>query len=420
MSVNHLNRRHFLSSAAATAFAARASLLMPDGAKEPNEFGVGLLLGSLLGDAMGGPLEFAKEEQRKGNVVAARQWNKSTRLDADSISEIAGNAKLMSYEKVRPDPAAYGQWIEKAPAGTITDDTRWKIILIRAIRAANTKSKQLSQAHIAKAILDFRPKVNQPTDAATQKLLDEGLREYRYAANWVLRKRDPKVALPLDRLWAGIPNCSGQMMLLPLAIRHAGNPEAAYRNSFELNFIDSAGAKDIASMIVAALASVLGKETESLSAEERWETIFKTLRTLDPLRFKKVPFAGRPLDKWLQLVDSIVEKANGSPAKAYRLLETEGKPVYFWDAHFTLVVALTLLKLCKYDPMCSLALAIDFGHDTDSYAQLIGAFAGAVYGPEAFPNGMRSKLKKRLKEDYDENVTQWSTLLSMKGNSANE
>jgi len=257
-------------------------------------------------------------------------------------------------------------------------------------------------------------------NSATKKLLDEGLREYRYAANWILGERDPKVALPLDRLWAGIPNCSGQMMLLPLAIQYAGDPEAAYRKSFELNFIDSAGAKDIASMLVAALSSVLQKETHSLSVERRWETIHQTLTTLDPLRFRNIPFAGRPLDKWLRLVDSIVEKANGRPAVAYRLLETEAKPVYFWDAHFTLVVALTLLKLCKYDPMCSLALAIDFGHDTDSYAQLIGALAGAVHGPQFFPEEMCSNLRKRLKEDYDEDVNQWTTLLSKAKRSANK
>ncbi|MEM9646752.1 MAG: ADP-ribosylglycohydrolase family protein, partial [Planctomycetota bacterium] len=382
-------------------------------ANPKNDRAVGLLLGSLLGDAIGGPLEFATEEMRRGRVVGARRWNPSRRLDADTIAEISKGATLMAYDRVRPDVAPYGPWVANAPAGTLTDDSRWKVILIRAMRAASEgRTNELTRAHVAEAICEFRPRTDRAPDAGTQRLIDEGLREYRYAANWVLGKRDPQVALPLDRLWAGIPNCSGQMMLLPLAIKHAGHPEAAYRESFELNFIDSAGAKDIASVLVAALASVLGEEAESMTADQRWDKAFTTMKTLDPLRHKEVPFAGRPLDKWLRLVESILKKADGRPAVAYQLLETEAKPVYFWDAHFTMVVALVLIKLCHDDAMCSLAMAIDFGHDTDSYAQLIGAFCGAIHGSNVFPEGMRHTLEKQLKDDYGENVNEWSSFLA--------
>ena len=407
-----LNRRQFVFASAMSGVAVRRLVTVGSSLRIDDDLAYGLLIGSLLGDAMGGPLEFATNENRKGNVVGARQWAETRRLEESTIAEIASKTTLMSYEKVRPEPAAYGPWLPHAPAGTITDDSRWKIILIRAIRdAQDSGSKRLTQDDIARQICKFRPKANRAPDEATQKLIDEGLHEYRLAANWILGKRDPKVALPLDRLWAGIPNCSGQMMLLPLAIRHAGDPEAAYRESFELNFIDSAGAKDIASAIVAGLASVLGTAKDD-SDQQRWQRLVNTMQSVDPFRFNEVPFAGRPLNKWLKLVDSIIERAKGRPAVAYRLLETEGKPVYFWDAHFTLVVALTLLKLSDYDAMCSLALAIDFGHDTDSYAQLIGAFSGAVLGKDAFPQEMCQILNKRLKEDYGEDVTQWSSLFS--------
>ena len=138
------------------------------------------------------------------------------------------------------------------------------------------------------------------------------------------------------------------------------------------------------------------------------------MRSVDPFRFTKVPFIGRPLDKWLDLVDSIVERAGGRPSVAYRLLESDGKPVYFWDAHFTLVVALTLLKISNYNAMCAMHLAIDFGHDTDSYAQLIGAIAGAIHGVGVFPGEMRRVVGERLQEDYDEDVQDWLNLLSQR------
>ena len=136
------------------------------------------------------------------------------------------------------------------------------------------------------------------------------------------------------------------------------------------------------------------------------------MRTIDPFRLKDVPFAGRPLHKWLDLADSIVERANGRPSVAYKLLETDGKPVYYWDAHFTLLVAVTLLKLSRYNGLCALHLAIDFGHDTDSYAQLIGAMAGAVEGANVFPNEMRETVAVRLQADYGEEVADWVNLLS--------
>lgn len=410
-----LTRRQFMYAASASVAGSKIIGLPTNG---PAEFAqtrprsVGLLIGSLLGDAMGGPLEFADEDKRKGNVVGARGWDPSKKLKRETVAEIANRASLMSYEKVRPGVAAYGPWIERAPAGTLTDDSRWKIVLIRAIQMAKLESKPLSRIHIARAILNFRPVSNQVPDAKTLQLVEEGLREYRYAANWMLGERDEKIALPLARLWAGIPNCSGQMMMLPLAIRYAGDSEKAYRQSYALNFVDSAPAKDIASVIVAALASVLGDSANGWSIDKRWDTIYQTMKMLDPFRLKKVPFAGRPLDKWLKIIDEIVEQANGRPAEAYRLLETKAKPEFFWDAHFKIIVALTLLRICDHNPMCALALAIDFGHDTDSYAQLIGAFAGAVYGPEAFPVEMRETVIKRLKAEYDEDVQQWVELLS--------
>ncbi|MEM9367983.1 MAG: ADP-ribosylglycohydrolase family protein [Planctomycetota bacterium] len=375
----------------------------------------GLLWGTLLGDAMGGPLEFAAPEKRSGRVVDCRAWPKSKRLDHTTLDEVRGQATLMSYEDVRPDTAAYGQWTSKSPAGTLTDDSRLKIILIRAFRrAAKAGSEIPRQEDIAREILDFTPYPNHSPDKPTAKLLEEGMREYRYAARWILGERGRPKAFPLERLWAGVPNCSGQMMLLPLALWFAGQPEQAYDASYFLNFVDAPEAKDITSAIIAGLASVLGQDMNSATHQQRWAKIEDTMRSLDPFRYRDVPFVGRPMEQWLDLSDSILERAEGRPAVAYRLLETEGKPVYFWDSHFTLLVAFTLLKLTDCDAMASLSLAIDFGHDTDSYAQLIGAIAGAVSGTEVFPAMMRETVAARLRHDFDEEVDDWMRLLTTK------
>ena len=52
-------------------------------------------------------------------------------------------------------------------------------------------------------------------------------------------------------------------------------------------------------------------------------------------------------------------------------------------------------------------LSIEWGWDHDSYAQLLGAFIGAIYGPYIFKEDMRAVVTKRLKADYDEDIDEW-------------
>ena len=413
-----IQRRKFLVNSVASMLAIGSSLAThrrtTDGSGKSDsavERIRGMLLGTLIGDAMGGPLEFAKPEARKRHVADCRSWPDSKRLDDQSIAELESFAELKGYAPVRPESAAYGPWVKNAPAGTMTDDSRLKIVLIRALRRASKNDESLSVEGLATAVLEFKPLVDQPPDDAASELLREGMAEYRFAANWLLGERDPKVALPLDRLWGGISNCSGQMMMLPLAAKYAGNPDLAYRQCFGLDFIDASTAKDIAAAIVAGMSCVLGPEADSLSIEERWRQLEATMLSTDPFRLNEVPFVGRPLKKWLDLANSIADRADGRPKRAYELLQAEGKPVYYWDAHFTLLVSMVMLKLTEYRPMAALGLALDFGHDTDSYTQLIGALIGAVCGPDVFAEKMQKMIERRLMMDFGEDISQWIELL---------
>ena len=56
-------------------------------------------------------------------------------------------------------------------------------------------------------------------------------------------------------------------------------------------------------------------------------------------------------------------------------------------------------------------LSIDFGHDTDSYAQVLGAMAGAVHGLDIFPMSMADAVESRLLADYGESVDSWVATL---------
>ncbi|MEL6104834.1 MAG: ADP-ribosylglycohydrolase family protein [Planctomycetota bacterium] len=406
----HLNRRLFAFASAASLSVAMDGIAA--GRTDTSRL-EGMLIGSLIGDALGGPIEFLSTDRVREVMPGARGWNKAKRLDAETIAELADSLAMESYETLRPTTAPYGPWKRNAPRGTITDDSRHKIVLMRAIQAMlRGQRSEFSAEDLARAFIAFRPRLKGTLDDELTTLVEQGLREYRFAARWLLGERDPDMALPVERLWAGISNCSGQMALLPLAGIFAGEPEQAYRATYRVDFIDAPIARDIVSAINAGLAAALGSGSDDQSMLERWTLLLDTMRETDPLRMRDVPFAGRPLDRWLDLSDSIASRADGRPAKAYELLETEGKPVYWWDAHFTLLVPLTMLKLCRFNPLAAMHLTLDFGHDTDSYAQVLGALAGAVHGKDIFPESMRTAVSERLTADYGESIDDWMNTLN--------
>lgn len=406
------DRRHFLANmtAAIGATSTWPSLLFA-GDDSASTRAAAMLMGSLIGDALGGPLEFLSPDRVRGIMPDARSWEADQVLDHSARRLLAGSLRMHSYAELRPETASYGPWKAKAERGTITDDSRHKIVLMRGLRKMLSENRRrLTQQDLARQFLAFRPHTDRQPAPTLSALVDEGLREYRYASRWILGDRGED-ALPVERLWSGIANCSGQMTLIPLAAVFPGQPEKAYRETYALDFIDAPIARDIASAINSGLSAAIDPRLDDVGIEQRWRSLLDAIRNTDPYRFAAVPFAGRPLNRWLDVADSIVERANGHPAKLYELLEREGKPVYFWDAHFTLLVPLAMLKFCEFDPLSAMHLTLDFGHDTDSYAQLLGAMAGAVHGMDIFPASMSAAVAAQLFADYGESVGDWAQTL---------
>lgn len=414
-----LDRREFLTSVGLAAGTACGPRSLSAFSNFQSDRVRGLLMGSLIGDAIGGPVEFLPPDRVKEWMPGARTWESERRLDKSTREMLAEQLSMQGYEVLRPETAAYGPWTARAPRGTITDDSRHKIICMRALKRMVAEGRdRLTQQDLAREFLRFTPREDQKPNDELAKLIEEGLREYRYASRWILGSRDHGVALPVERLWSGIPNCSGQMALLPLAGLCPGDPNAAYLQTYHLNFLDAAIARDIVSAINAALAVALDPSLGNPG--QRWNAMRRALRNTDPYRMSEVPFAGRPLDRWLDLAESIVERAEGRPAVVYRLLEQEGQPVYYWDAHFTLLVPWTMLLLCDFEPLSAMHLTLDFGHDTDSYCQVLGAMAGAAHGMDILPKTMVEAVASRLAEDYGESVSDWAHTLRIASAAATE
>lgn len=369
----------------------------------------GLLIGSFLGDAAGGPPEFQSAEDLKRWLPDLRSWSPERFRSALQSDELKHGFELLPYAGIRPAIAPYGPWEKDAAAGTVTDDSRHKMVLLHCMADfLEDTSAPISKASLARAYVAYGD-----THAARgrhdyQQLTSESFREYVSVANWILGQRDLAKSLPPQRLWAGIATCSGQMTFPPLAALYPGDPDAAYRATFAIDFVDVGPAKDISAALVAALAVAIGSEHKP---EDTWPVVWKAVRETDPYRYGQVPFAKRPATEWLDFALDAAARAQGSPRELFRILENEGRPRYYWDAHFTFATAIACLKFCDYRPLEAITVSLAFGHDTDSAAQVIGALAGAVHGPQVFPARARRQVQKRLLIDYGEDVDSWVRVL---------
>jgi ADP-ribosylglycohydrolase len=370
----------------------------------------GLLVGSLIGDAAGGPVEFKSESELRKWLPDARSWPESKKLNDEEIRKLSSSLPLLPYTGIRPDPAPYGPWAKDGPAGTITDDSRHKIILIHALRRLRAaRDQQLTVEDLAQSYLDFGAAKCIVDNPDYHQFYEESFREYNLAARWILGERRPELARPVSRLWGGVATVSGQMCLPPLAALFPGDPEQAYRAAYAIGFIDLGTGKDMNAAVVAGLAAALSDTNPDTTA--RWLSALDTMRTVDPYDYADIKFVSRPLLKWLGFAKSAARRAAGRPARLYEILETEGRPVYWWDAHFIIASAFAFLHLCQFEPLAAMHLSLDFGHDTDSVAQTIGAFAGAIHGTELFPRPFRAAVAKRLSIEYGEDINEWVDLL---------
>ena len=412
-----VNRREFLKASGAVALTASALEFDPSVVEADERVAnlrdrvEGMLLGTLIGDAAGGPVEGRNPKGIESWMPATRTWPDDRRLDASAIGELKASFRLLSYEQLRPQPRAYAHWTQNAPPGTVTDDSRFKFLLIAALRKARqTGSFPITERDLAEQFLAYCDSDTVRSRPHYRELCEEWLGEYNKAARWVLGERDLPDALPVERLWGGVATNAGQMVLLPLGAVHAGEPEAAYRAAYHLGFVDNGEAKDINSALVAGLAAALATPPGN-DVKRRWEHVYSAIRSVDPYVYGRMRAVRRSTVRWLDFARKAVQRSDRKPKRLFEILEREAQPRYFWDAHFVFVSTFAILELCDFDPLASLHLALDFGHDTDSTAQLLGAFVGAIDGAGVFPAPMRRQVTTRLKEDYDQSVDEWTELL---------
>lgn len=360
----------------------------------------GLVLGSFIGDALGGPIEFQAKDVVAKLPNPPKQWMTGEKLDAAARAAAAERLRFQwrDYSALRPVPEPYAHWGFHAPAGTITDDSRHKLVLLEALRGA-VAGDPVDVSSLARAYLAWpiRPEVR--ARPGWSRLQQDWLTEWWYASRWVLGERDLARARPPERMWNGLATCCGQMTSLPLACIYAGAPDQAYEAAFTLGFFDNGWGRDLNSALVAglAVALVLPADVDPISA---WSSVAAAMRTTDPYGHAQIPWCQRSVDRWLGLAQRLVAEAAGEPARLFAGLDREFRDTVKWEAQVPVTVVAACWELAGGDPLAALALTLEWGHDTDSYAQIAGALAGALRGPGIFPEPWQRAVEARLLTDY--------------------
>ncbi len=140
-----------------------------------------------------------------------------------------------------------------------------------------------------------------------------------------------------------------------------------------------------------------------------WLAVETALRKTDPLRFNEIPWCERQVNRFLDKAERLAREADHRPAKLFAAFDREFAETGPWEAQ---VPMFACARLCDGDPLATLALTTEWGHDTDSYPQLAGAFIGALHGQEIFPKDARTEVESRLLADYDENLDAWLKVLN--------
>jgi ADP-ribosylglycohydrolase len=361
----------------------------------------GLMWGTALGDALGGPIEFQSPDDTARLPDPPKRWGDEEVLDASSRRAAQSRLRLRSYSPLRPKPESYGQWNADAPAGTVTDDTRFKLILIEALAEAERAGRwPFGLRDYARAFLEW-PKQAAVSERADYRVLAaDWLEEWHFAARWILGERDLARARPPERMWTGLPTCSGQMALLPLAAVFAGDPDGAYRAAWQLGFFDNGWAKDLNAALVAGLAVALVTPLDPGNPRAAWHTVRAAIRNTDPFGHGKIRWTERAVNRWLDMAERLAREADGRPARMFAAWDREFRHNSKWEAQVPVVVAFGALALTGDDPLAAWQLALEWGWDTDSDAQLLGAFIGALHGPDAFAMDWRAAVAARLQADF--------------------
>lgn len=344
---------------------------------------LGFVIGSAIGDAMGAPVEM---------------WHRR-----DIIKKYGYINTLIPVIR---EASAEGPWITNLPAGGTTDDTRWKLLLIRYLQNHPALEKDLDERAFASHILAefdqhwsaFQAMDTTPAGAyLAQEMKVHWLQEWAAVSKGYLSGDVYQYSLTVNKFYGGDLACGGLLYGPGIGVFYAGLPLLAYDNAYRLGLYDLGYARDLTALSAAFTAALCrtGVNPDSALAEVyrydphhlgearllgRMATgIYLDARKLADQALEHNPSAAElsSLDIPAGWPDTRLQYARQT--KAYDLMDDRLQQIPFHAGEIWMI-ALTAMMFNHYDFQHTLQFITNFGRDNDTAGAMAGAILGAYHG----------------------------------------
>lgn len=304
----------------------------------------GSLIGSAIGDAMGGPVEF---------------WNRH-----DIAKTFGTVASLMCYENIDPD--IHGPWSREA--GTYTDDSRMSKILCGAAISANCAP---SGDDVRKAFIEYY-------HSATSELAKGFIEEYYYKALYGEDKQ----------IFGGYPTNAGVMGIAPLGVISPCNPVKALADAYDAVFFVEGYARYSAALCAAAISSAMRTDATYITVTEdalHAITLHKNRREGSIWQNHGMyEYIGRKNENLIRDVCALAGR-HGDVRSIYDDLTPIIEHPFGADGAESMAIGFAMFTAAKGDFVGTIEGCVNFGRDNDSSASFGGALAGALNGTDKIP-----------------------------------
>jgi len=325
----------------------------------------GCMVGSAIGDSFGAVVEFRSAEDLKR--ITGGDW----------VGE------LLPFSEVFPALHPFGCWEACPPRGTGTDDTRNNHIFAECV----IRNRGFANSHLLAIEYVERYRDREEYYPSHADLAEQHLRHrYEWACAYLgMQDLPPGSETPIINAPGNdFPTLHGLISLAFAGLLYRGDPEAAYRKAFELDFFDLGYAKDATAMLAAMVSAALGGATGREAVEAGLNT--------DPFGYGD----GRVMGNRLRRFVDLAEHAETDRWLVDALAQEVG-PLHAFDPIDVLGVPAAALWHADGDPVRTIAMAANDRNldadgrfvslrDVDCTGGVAGALAGAVNGVEAFPD----------------------------------
>ncbi len=308
---------------------------------------VGCLIGSAVGDALGGPVEGLRY--------------------TDIIERYGVVERMLPYPSSLP-PSFHGPFGSRA--GECTDDTRLAKLICAGLIASGGLPRSGNINHsICK------------TYFATESILERGfLEEYALKALYGQGKE----------AFGGKTTNGAIMAIAPVGVLFPGDPYRTFDTAFDILSMATGSARISAAAAAACISAALSGKGKALdvvlsgldAAEERLHRVEGNYWHHGGMYPRVGGWVLGLARKAADIASAYRDPLNEEFRK--RLHEEINQP-FFADGDETLAIALAMFVAAEGDFRSSVVGAANYGKDCDSYAAVSGAISGAFNGVSAIP-----------------------------------